>query len=196
MVEKLMEENVYTRETSGWDLDYLLPSAQLHDVGKIAISDTILNKPGKLTNDEFEKMKEHVTIGVSAIERVEEITVEHNFLRHAKVFASTHHERWDGSGYPWGLSEKSIPLEGRLMAIADVYDALTSHRPYKNPFSTTEAEEIIESSKGTHFDPVLVDVFHKVSDRFVDVVRQDQFTWVTPQENNAISLYAQECIAV
>jgi putative two-component system response regulator len=122
--------------------------------------------------------------------------VEHNFLRHAKVFASTHHERWDGSGYPWGLSEKSIPLEGRLMAIADVYDALTSHRPYKSPFSTREAEEIIESSKGTHFDPVLVDVFHKVSDRFVDVVRQDQFTWVTPQENNTISLYAQECIAV
>jgi putative two-component system response regulator len=180
MIEKLMEENIYTQETSGWDLDYLLPSAQLHDVGKIAISDTILNKPGKLTCEEFEKVKEHVTFGVNAIERVEKIAVEHDFLRHAKVFAGTHHERWDGSGYPWGLSEKEIPLEGRLMAIADVYDALTSQRPYKGPFSATEAEEIIESGKGTHFDPVLVNMFHKVNGRFVEVADRNRYEWVVP----------------
>jgi putative two-component system response regulator len=195
MIEKLIEDNLYTQETSGWDLDYLLPSAQLHDVGKIAISDAILNKPGKLTDEEFTQMKEHVTIGVNAIERVEEITVEHNFLRHAKVFASTHHEKWDGSGYPWGLSEKKIPLEGRLMAIADVYDALTSYRPYKKPFSFTEAEEIIASGRGTHFDPVLVDVFHKVSDRFVDVVYQGQKVWTTWQDKHSEDIsqqYAQQ----
>jgi putative two-component system response regulator len=174
MVEKLMEENVYVQEISGWDLNYLLPSAQLHDVGKIAISDAILNKPGKLTAEEFEKVKEHVTIGVHAIEHVEEITAEHDFLRHAKVFAGTHHEKWDGSGYPWGLSEKRIPLEGRLMAVADVYDALTSQRPYKNPFSAAEAEEIIDSGRGTHFDPVLVDVFHRASDRFTEIVNRKQ----------------------
>ncbi|MDR2179687.1 MAG: response regulator [Synergistaceae bacterium] len=174
MIEKLIEENLYTQETSGWDLDYLLPSAQLHDVGKIAISDAILNKPGKLTHEEFEKMKEHVTFGVNAIECVEAITAGHDFLRHAKVFASTHHEKWDGSGYPWGLSEGSIPLEGRLMAVVDVYDALTSQRPYKNPFPPSEAEEIITSSSGTHFDPVLVDVFHKVNDHFAEVANAAQ----------------------
>ena len=172
MIDRLLAENVYTREIAAWDLEFLLPSSQLHDVGKIAISDTILNKPGRLTRDEFEKMKAHVTIGVEAIERIEEATMEHDFLRHAKVFAGTHHERWDGTGYPWGLCGKNIPLEGRLMAIADVYDALTSERPYKKPYTTAEAEKIIEAGKGSQFDPVLVDVFHRTSGRFEEVANQ------------------------
>jgi putative two-component system response regulator len=172
LIEQLVRDNVYTDEISGWDLDFVFSSAQLHDVGKIAISDTILNKPGKLTNEEFEKMKDHVIIGVDAIERIEATTAEHEFLHHAKIIASTHHEKWDGSGYPWGLSGKSIPLEGRLMAVADVYDALISERPYKKAFSTDEAEEIIEEGRGVHFDPVLVDVFHVASNRFVKVVNQ------------------------
>jgi putative two-component system response regulator len=170
LIERMVEEDVYTEEIGEWDLEFLLSSAQLHDVGKIAISDTILNKPGKLTDEEFETMKTHVIIGVDAIERIEATTSEHEFLHHAKIIAGTHHEKWDGSGYPWGLSGGNIPLEGRLMAIADVYDALISARPYKPPMSVQEAEAIIEAGRGKHFDPVLVDVFHKTSDRFAEIV--------------------------
>jgi putative two-component system response regulator len=171
LLDKLMKENIYTNEVSGWDMDYLLPSAQLHDVGKIAISDLILNKPGKLTQEEFEIMKTHVAVGVDAIKRIEKNTEEHAFLRHAKRIAGTHHEKWDGTGYPTGLKGEDIPLEGRLMAIADVYDALISPRPYKKAFSTYEARQIIESGKGSHFDPVLVEVFSKVADQFAAAAR-------------------------
>lgn len=170
LIDKLLEENIYTNDVLDWDVDFLLPSAQLHDVGKIAISDVILNKPGKLTPEEFEKIKTHVTIGVDAIERIEENTEEHAFLRHAKIIAGTHHEKWDGSGYPLGLSGDNIPLEGRLMAIADVYDALISERPYKPPLSISQAEEIMEEGRGSHFDPALIDIFHKVSGQFANIV--------------------------
>ncbi|GHU30353.1 two-component system response regulator [Betaproteobacteria bacterium] len=172
LLDKLIEENIYIDEISKWDMDYLLPSAQLHDVGKIAISDLILNKPGKLTDEEFNIMKNHVTIGVAAIKRIEKNTEEHAFLRHARLIAGTHHEKWDGTGYASGLIGQDIPLEGRLMAIADVYDALISVRPYKKVFSTQEAMQIIEDGRGTHFDPVLVDVFSKVADRFAAVARE------------------------
>ncbi|MDR0350734.1 MAG: response regulator [Coriobacteriales bacterium] len=171
LINKLIEEHIYQEEVSTWNLDFLIPSAQLHDVGKIAISDAILNKPGKLTFEEFETMKTHVLIGVEAIERIEKNTTSHDFLRHAKAIAGTHHEKWDGSGYPYGLAGTDIPLEGRLMAIADVYDALISTRPYKKALSTEEAERIIEEGRGTHFDPVLVDLFHLVSDKFAEAVR-------------------------
>jgi putative two-component system response regulator len=171
LLEELAKGGVYADEVSEWNIGFLLPSAQLHDVGKIAISDAILNKPGKLTDDEFERMKAHAMIGVDAIERIEASTAEHEFLRYAKIIAGTHHEKWDGSGYPWGLRGDGIPLEGRLMAIADVYDALISARPYKAPLSTEEAEGIIEAGRGKHFDPALVDVFHRVSGRFAEVAR-------------------------
>jgi putative two-component system response regulator len=143
-------------------MDYLLPSAQLHDVGKIAISDVILNKPGKLTSAEFEIMKTHAAIGVTIIQRIEANAEEHDFMKHARLIAGGHHEKWDGTGYPLGVKEKEIPLEARLMALADVYDALTSARPYKQPLSPGEAREIIKNGKGTQFDPVLVEVFLKV----------------------------------
>jgi response regulator RpfG family c-di-GMP phosphodiesterase len=174
MIEESLEERIYVREISSWDLELLLPSVQLHDLGKIAISDTILNKPGKLTCEEFDKMKEHVIIGVEMLERIEKVTAERHFLHHAKIFAATHHEKWDGSGYPWGLSGEGIPLEGRMMAIADVYDALTSERPYKDSYSAEEAEEIIESGRGTHFEPTLVDIFHKAAKRFEEAVNRNR----------------------
>ena len=172
LLNKLCEEGIYKEEISQWNFDYLLPSAQLHDVGKIGISDLILNKPGKLTDEEFNIMKGHVSIGVQAIKRIEDVTEGHEFLRHARLIAGGHHERWDGSGYPMGLSGKDIPLEGRLMAIVDVYDALVSARPYKKPLTAEEARLIIEKGRGTHFDPLLVDVFIKAVDQFVEILKK------------------------
>ena len=166
LIEDLIREGTYADDISTWDMDFFLPSAQLHDVGKIAISDLILNKPAKLTPEEFAIMKSHVTVGVQAIEKIMKNTDEHAFLNHALLIAGNHHEKWDGSGYPYGLKGSDIPLEGRLMAIGDVYDALISVRPYKTAFSHEEACKIIIDSAGTHFDPVLIEVFKKIESEF------------------------------
>jgi putative two-component system response regulator len=171
LVDQMVADGVYEEEIEDWDLEYMLQSAQLHDVGKIAISDLILNKPGKLSDDEFDNMKTHTSIGVEAIRKIENNTDEHSFLKHARLIAGAHHEKWDGSGYPAGRSGTDIPLEGRLMAIADVYDALISPRPYKRPFSTEDARKIIIEGSSTHFDPLLVEVFVKVADQFDKIVK-------------------------
>jgi putative two-component system response regulator len=123
------------------------------------IQDGILNKPGKLTFEEFEIMKLHTVYGVQIIDKISEKTSEKRFLEHARIFAGTHHEKWNGSGYPAGLSGTDIPLHGRLMAIADVYDALISERPYKKAFKHEEAVKIITADSGTHFDPQLIEIF-------------------------------------
>ena len=172
LVDELILEGTYADEVKQWDMDFFLPSAQLHDVGKIAISDAILNKPGKLTPEEFEIMKTHVTAGVDAIEKIMTNTEEHAFLHHALLIAGTHHEKWDGTGYPMGLKGKNIPLEGRLMAIADVYDALITRRPYKEPFTHEEACRIIEDAGGSSFDPVLIEVFKKVKGEFEKAAKE------------------------
>ena len=172
IIDEMIRESIYSDEVSKWSMDFFQPAAQLHDVGKIGISDSILNKPGKLDADEIEIMKTHVTIGVDAIERIMSETREHVFLNHALLITGTHHEKWDGTGYPVGLRGLNIPIEGRLMAIADVYDALISVRPYKKAFSHDEACKIIEDSAGTHFDPVLVDLFINVEDQFA-LISQD-----------------------
>jgi putative two-component system response regulator len=169
LVDKLLAEKIYWEEVSAWNLEFLIPSAQLHDVGKIAISDAILNKPGKLSREEFEIMKGHALIGEKAIEGIMKTNSENDFLCHAKIFAGTHHEKWDGSGYPRGLKNTIIPLQGRLMAIADVYDALIAVRPYKQPLSTREAERIILEGSEKHFDPVLVELFQDLAPQFARV---------------------------
>jgi putative two-component system response regulator len=169
LMDALIERGVYIEELRNWDLDVASSSARLHDVGKIAISDTILNKPGKLTNAEYEEMKTHTTIGERNIDRIVTRTGDEAFLHHAKLFAGYHHERWNGTGYPRKLRGTAIPLQGRILAVADVYDALVSVRPYKNAFTTEEAESIIEESANTHFDPNIVDVFMEVKDRFQEV---------------------------
>ena len=166
LTDELIRQKLYSEVINKWDMDFFLLSSQLHDVGKIAISDSILNKPDKLTPEEFEIMKTHVTVGVDAIERIMQNAAEHAFLNHALLIAGTHHEKWDGTGYPMGLSGKNIPLEGRLMAIVDVYDALVSIRPYKKAFSHEEACKYIEDKSGSHFDPVLVNVFRAIEDEF------------------------------
>jgi putative two-component system response regulator len=172
LINHLIEYNVYSDELLSWEnMDYVLPSTQLHDLGKLFISDTVLNKPGKLTPDEFETMKTHVVKGVEAIRRLREKGQNQAFLQYAEIAAGAHHEKWDGSGYPAGLKGENIPLLGRLMAIADVYDALISVRPYKTPLTTEQSAKIIVEGSNTHFDPVLVDVFRKVEGKFASVAK-------------------------
>jgi putative two-component system response regulator len=166
LITALSETGPYRDIVADWDVGLLMRSSQLHDTGKIAISDSILLKPGKLTPEEFEIMKGHVEYGVRIINRICEHTTEHSFLEHAKVFAGAHHEKWDGSGYPNGLRGEDIPLQGRLMAIADVYDALISPRPYKRAFSHDEAVGVIIEGSGTHFDPELVKIFRQAEGEF------------------------------
>jgi putative two-component system response regulator len=166
LIEKLVDEGIYTDELISFDMDFILPSSMLHDIGKLGISENILNKPGKLTDLEYETVKRHVQIGVDAISRMEEATANRGFFRHAKRFAAAHHENWDGSGYPNGLKGLEIPLEGRLLSIVDAYDAIVSVRQYKPALDHEVAVEIIRKESGTHFDPKLVDIFCMISDQF------------------------------
>lgn len=165
LVEELMRTGTYD-EIKDWNMTLLLPSAQLHDVGKINVSDVILNKPGKLTDEEFDIIKTHCDEGEKIIDNIISETEDDGFLNHAKRFAGFHHEKWNGTGYPRGLRGEDIPLEGRLMAVADVYDALVSERPYKKPFTHEQAVEIIEKDSGTHFDPKIVEAFVNVAEDF------------------------------
>jgi putative two-component system response regulator len=134
-------------------------------VGKIAIDDIILRKPGKLTHEEFETMKQHTILGGEIIKEIQSKTGEQEFLDSAFIFAVYHHEKWDGSGYPYGIAGDKIPLPARLMTLIDVYDALISQRAYKEPFSHEEAVKIIKEGKGSHFDPVLTELFLSVSNQ-------------------------------
>ncbi|MDR0548680.1 MAG: response regulator [Deltaproteobacteria bacterium] len=162
------ETGIYADVVADWDINLVLQSSRLHDVGKISISDAILKKMGKLTPDEFEDMKRHTTIGASIIDRICESLPKdnHDFMNQAKILALTHHEKWDGSGYPYGLSGQDIPVQGRMMAIADIYDALISKRPYKSALPHEMAERIIISGCGTHFDPNMIEIFKNVSQKF------------------------------
>lgn len=168
MLKALKEKGVYLEEISTWKIPLLIQSAQLHDVGKIAISDTILKKTGKLTQEEIEIMMNHTTYGAEIIRKIAVSMYGDEFLRYAEILAQHHHEHWDGSGYPNHLKGTEIPLAGRIMAIVDVYDALVSERPYKKAFSHEEAVNIIVSESGTHFDATLIEVFKEVAHKFKD----------------------------
>ncbi|MCL2219975.1 MAG: response regulator [Chitinispirillia bacterium] len=169
LLDALQRSGVYAEEVSAWDIKLVLQSAQLHDIGKIVVKDGILNKPDRLTDAEFEEIKGHAAFGGTVIEKIKESTSEQAFLEYAKIFAVTHHEKWDGSGYPAGLKGNEIPLLGRLMAIADVYDALRSARPYKEAYPHEESVSIISAGSGTHFDPALVGLFLSVADEFAAI---------------------------
>lgn len=162
LVGKMIEKNLYAETVNRQNMETIIQAAKLHDVGKIGIPDSILSKPTNLTPDEYEVMKTHVLQGKRAIDRILGKVDESELLYHAALMAYTHHERWDGTGYPQGLKGEDIPLHGRLMAIADVYDALISERPYKNAYSHDEAMKIITEGRGTQFDPVLTDLFIEI----------------------------------
>jgi putative two-component system response regulator len=150
-------------------IELLYKSAPLHDIGKIGVSDNILLKPGKLSDEEFAKMKKHTTYGRDAIDVQVKKLGPNSFLHYAREFAGYHQEKWDGSGYPEGLAGETIPIEGRLMAIADVYDALISKRAYKPPFPHSKAVAIIKEGRGSHFDPDMVDAFLELAETFREI---------------------------
>ncbi len=143
-------------------------AAPMHDVGKIGIPDSILLKPGKLSDEEFEIMKRHTLIGGSILQ-----SPKSDILEMAREIALTHHEQWDGKGYPQGMGGKQIPLPGRIVKLADVFDALTSPRPYKEPYPVDVAMEIIIKERGRHFDPDLVDLFLSVQDEIFEIKRNE-----------------------
>jgi len=170
LVNAMMERGLYINEIRDWDLEKIISSARMHDLGKISITDIIINKPGKLTDAEYSVMKTHAEIGERIIDDVIAQTGENEFLKNARLFAGCHHERWDGEGYPLGLEGEQIPLQGRIMAIVDVYDALVSERPYKKALPDDEAVKIIMESAGTHYDPNIAQVFFEVRDQFKAVM--------------------------
>jgi putative two-component system response regulator len=166
--------------------DLLEEAALLHDVGKIGIPDAILLKPGKLTEDEYETMKQHCAFGHRIIHRSSDNAADHFGTRSqlervepgnapawlipvAATIAHTHHERWDGTGYPLGLKGEQIPIEGRITAVADVFDALSSQRPYKEAFPLEKCFELMREGRGTHFDPVVLDAFFRRTDQVLQV---------------------------
>lgn len=144
-------------------------SAMLHDIGKVGISDAILLKPGKLTSDERQEMQQHPLISSQCLRRIEEKLGSANFLEMAHEIALYHHERWDGLGYPFGRRGEAIPLSARIVAIADVYDALVSERIYKPAFPHEQCVAMIREGAGTQFDPELVKVFLSIERRFADI---------------------------
>lgn len=154
-------------------IDTLFKSAPLHDIGKVGVPDRILLKPGRFEPHEFEVMKSHAALGCRAIEQAEkELGGELKFLHYAKEIAHFHHEKWDGSGYPEGLAGEDIPIPARLMAVADVYDALISRRVYKEGMSHEKAAEIMLQGRASHFDPDVLDAFMELQAEFQEIARR------------------------
>lgn len=165
ILRQMKKEGVYSDMLTDEFINEVVSSAPLHDVGKIKVPDAILNKPGRLTDEEFKRMQAHTTAGGEVIDKaIALVDDETGYLNEAKNLATYHHEKWNGKGYPMGLSGEDIPLSARVMAVADVFDALVSRRSYKEPFSFEKAVDIIKSDSGTHFDPEVVKAFLDAED--------------------------------
>ena len=169
LTKTAIKDGVYSSILDDRFVSMMRMLAPMHDIGKIVVSDRILKKPGRLTEEEYEQMKKHASAGGSVIREVLSGVAEEEYLSFASDIATYHHERWDGTGYPKGLSGEDIPISARIMAIADMFDALISERCYKKPIPIDEAFKIIEEEKGTHFDPMLVTVF---------LNHRDEFEWI------------------
>ena len=174
ILEELKREGVYKEQLTDKFVRNVVSSAPLHDVGKINVSDVILNKPGKLTDEEFEIMKTHTTAGGNIISSLIDKVPDSDYLYEAKNLAMYHHEKWNGKGYPSGLSGEDIPLSARVMAVADVFDALISNRCYKKGFPYEKAFGIIREERGRQFDPQIVDAFFAAEDQILEVA--DKFS--------------------
>ena len=171
ITEKMKEKGLYPDILTDEFINDVCNSAPLHDVGKIMVSDVILNKPGKLTDEEFVIMRTHTTAGSKIIDSAMSLVSDSGYLKEAKNLATYHHERWDGKGYPSGKAGEDIPLSARIMAVADVFDALVSKRSYKEPFSFEKAMDIIREGAGTQFDPEIAEIFIEASDEVREVTK-------------------------
>ena len=171
ITEKMHQKGLYPDILTDEYMEDVANSAPLHDVGKIMVSDTILNKPGKLTDEEFAIMKSHTTAGSKVISSAMSLVSDSGYLKEAKNLATYHHERWDGKGYPSGKAGEDIPLSARIMAVADVFDALVSRRSYKEPFTFEKAMEIIKEGAGTQFDPVVAQIFIESADEVMEITK-------------------------
>jgi putative two-component system response regulator len=156
---KLRDNHLYLATIDDAYIENMFKASPLHDIGKVSIPDKILLKPGKLSEEEFEVIKTHTTNGAQTLLEVKEKYPENKFIELGRKIALSHHEKWDGTGYPFGLKGEEIPLEGRIMAIVDVYDALRSRRVYKAAYSHETSIAIIMEGSGSHFDPTLVEIF-------------------------------------
>jgi putative two-component system response regulator len=173
LAERLCDHPRFRMFLDEQTISKLFKSAPLHDIGKVGIPDRILLKPGRLTPGEFEIMKTHTTLGRDAIVAAErQLGMEVDFLTYAKQIAYSHQEKWDGSGYPEGLAGDAIPVSARLMAVADVYDALISRRVYKSGMTHEQAVGIILEGRGAHFDPDMVDAFMQVAGDFHEIAKR------------------------
>ncbi|MDR0402882.1 MAG: response regulator [Treponema sp.] len=164
---KLLEEGSFGEELSETDLDMIVRAAPFHDIGKIGVSDTLLLKKGTLGPEEYAEVQKHTLIGAQFLQSVYERTPEERYLKFAKLIAESHHEKYDGTGYPHGLAGNDIPLCARIMAVANVYDGCITERVYRKALSHEEACRIILEGKGSWFDPRIVKTFEEVMDRFV-----------------------------
>ncbi len=189
LAEHLGKTGPYSHIIDNAFLDDLFRSSPLHDIGKVGLPDSILLKPGKLTSEEFDAMKRHTEIGARTLEDAARSSADGSFFSFAAKIARHHHERWDGTGYPDGIRGLDIPLEARIVAVADVFDALTSKRVYKDAYPVEEARKIIEEGSGNHFDPEIVEAFFACYDRFKEVVdkKDTSFRQLAPRANRSVS---------
>ena len=169
LAEDCRAEGVYADIFTDHYIDLLHTLAPMHDVGKIVVSDRVLKKPGKLTPEEYEEIKQHAAQGGKVVRQVLSDITDEEYVSFASDIATYHHERWDGSGYPFGLKGEDIPLCGRVMSIADSFDALVSKRCYKDPIPVDGALEIMKSESGTHYDPKLLEVFLKHKEKYIEI---------------------------
>ena len=172
LIRALQKRGDYADELTREFVRDLIRAAPLHDIGKIGVRDAVLNKPGRLSPEEFEEMKKHTVFGATAILRAMKTLHQANFLCILRDISLSHHEKWDGTGYPLGLDGVRIPLCGRIMAIADVYYALVSKRPYKDPMPHEKAASIILEGRGSHFDPLVTDAFEACQEEFHEIAMQ------------------------
>ncbi|MET0028221.1 MAG: two-component system response regulator [Candidatus Thiodiazotropha sp.] len=169
LARKLRDLGLFGHYLNDHNIEMLYKTSALHDIGKVGVPDRILLKPGKLDPEEWEMMKQHARYGHDALLRAEQVLGSTDFLVMAREIAYSHHEHWDGSGYPQGLKGDAIPISGRLMAIADVYDALINRRVYKDPYSHDYAVKAILDASGSHFDPRMIGAFTSLTDDFLRI---------------------------
>ncbi len=172
LAKKVQEDRFYSGILTDKYIEYLTKAAPMHDIGKIIVADSILKKRGKLTEDEFTLMKCHTVEGARIVDEVFRSNENAEYIEVLKEIVMSHHEKWDGSGYPEGLKCNEIPLSARIMAIADVFDALVSPRCYKEPFPVDKAFEIIRASSGSHFDPILVTEFQRIKNDIIAIMNE------------------------